>query len=210
VARALKEFPEIKVVAKQPGNWNQVDSRRVMSDIIVAQPKIDGVFGQNDSEGVGALQAAEEAGLKIPIVGLDGNAETLTLIKEGRFYATVSNLPEWQAGYALVRVYDVAHGWKPSPVEMMMHTGAIFVTAENVDAYQKYVGGAKLPFDWRKMSRVLHPNDWDPQNVVWAVNPEVIWGRTTVARPAGYQLPKAYRDAIKRGDEAAINKKIPL
>jgi ribose transport system substrate-binding protein len=206
VERALKEFPGIKVVARQPGNWNQVDSRKVMEDIIVANPKIDGVFGQNDSTGVGALQAAEEAGLKIPIVGLDGNAETLKLIKEGRFYATVSNLPEWQAGYALVRAYDAAHGWKPSPTEAMMFTGAIIVTAVNVDAYQKFISGPKLPFDWRKMSRVLHPNDWDPQNRVWAMNPEVVWGRSKVARPASYQLPKAFREAVSRGEDASVNK----
>jgi ribose transport system substrate-binding protein len=177
-----------------------------MEDIIVANPKIDGVFGQNDSTGVGALQAAEEAGLKIPIVGLDGNAETLKLIKEGRFYATVSNLPEWQAGYALVRAYDAAHGWKPSPTEAMMFTGAIIVTAVNVDAYQKFISGPKLPFDWRKMSRVLHPNDWDPQNRVWAMNPEVVWGRSKVARPASYQLPKAFREAVSRGEDASVNK----
>ena len=99
VDRALKEYPDIKLVARQPGNWNQIDSRRVMEDLIVANPQIDAVFGQNDSVGVGAMQALEDAGLKVPVVGLDGNKETMDLIKEGRFFATISFTPSWQAGY---------------------------------------------------------------------------------------------------------------
>jgi ribose transport system substrate-binding protein len=206
VARALKEFPGIKLVASQPGNWNQVDSRKVMEDIIVAQPKIDAVFAQNDSEAVGAMQAAEDAGLKIPIVGIDGNAETIKLIKEKRILATVSNLPEWQAGYAMVRAYDVANGWKPRPTEAMMFTGVAVITADNVDAYQKVFSGGKLPFDWKKMSHVLHPNDWDPQNRVWPMDVATVWGRTKTAKPAGYQLPAAYQEALKNKEDQAVQK----
>jgi ribose transport system substrate-binding protein len=202
--RALKEFPGIKLVASQPGNWNQVDSRKVMDDIIVAHPRIDGVFAQNDSAGVGVMQAAEDAGLKIPIVGLDGNKETVKLIGEGRILATASNQPEWQAGYAMVRAYDVSNGWKPSPTEEMMYTGAIVITASNAAAYQRFINGGKLPFDWRKMSRVLHPNDWDPQNRVWPMDVATVWQRTKAPKPGAYQLPAAYQDALKRHEDKAI------
>lgn len=202
--RALKEFPGIKLVASQPGNWTQVDARKVMEDIIVAHPKIDGVFAQNDSEAIGVMQAAEDAGLKIPIVGVDGNAETIKLIKEGRILATVGNLPEWLAGYAMVRAYDIANGWKPSPTEEMMYTGAVIITANNVAAYQKVFNGGKLPYDWRKMSHVLHPSDWDPQNRVWPMDVATVWQRTKTPRPAAYQLPLAYQDALKKHEDQSV------
>ncbi len=147
LGRALKEYPGIELIARQPGNWNQTDSRRVMDDIIVASPKIDAVFGQNDSTGIGAMQALEDAGLKVPVVGLDGNKEAMDLIKEGRFLATMSFTPGWQAGFSLARVYDAAHGWKTSPYERMMFTSAALITAENVGASTEFVAGDKLPFD---------------------------------------------------------------
>ena len=197
VDRALKEFPDIELVARQPGNWNQIDSRRVMEDLIVAQPQIDAVFGQNDSEAVGAMQAIEDAGLSVPVVGLDGNKETLDLIKEGRIFATMSFTPGWQAGFALARAYDVAHGWQPSPCERMMYMGATLITADNVDTYTSFLEGDKLPFDWTKMSRVMHADDWDPQNHVWPIDAAELWAASP--KPAGYELPKAYTDAVADG-----------
>jgi ribose transport system substrate-binding protein len=202
--RALKEFPGIKVVASQTGNWNQIDSRKVMEDAIVAHPKIDGVFAENDSEAIGVLQASEEAGLKVPIVGFDGSVEAIKLIREGRILATISSLPAWQSGYAMVWAYDVAHGWKPSPTESMMYTGAVLITSSNADAYQKVFSSGKLPYDWRKMSHVLHPNDWDAQNTMWPMDPLKIWGYAKTPRPAGYQLPIAYQDSIKNHDDQKI------
>jgi len=197
VDRALAEFPEIEMVARQPGNWNQIDSRKVMEDLIVAQPQIDAVFGQNDSTAVGAMQALEDAGMTVPIVGLDGNAETMELIKEGRIFATMSFTPGWQAGYSMARAYDIAHGWKPSPCERMMYMGAAMITADNVDSYTSFLEGDKLPFDWEKMSRVKHPDDWDPQNHVWPMDAAALWSAT--AKPAGYELPKEYTDALADG-----------
>ena len=216
VDKALKEYPEIELIARQPGNWNQIDSRRVMEDLIVSHPQIDGVFGQNDSVGVGAMQALEDAGMTgIPVVGLDGNAETMDLIKEGRFFATMSFTPAWQAGYSLVRAYDVANGWKPGPCERMMYMGATLITGENVEAYTGFLEGDKLPFDWKKMSRTLHPDDWDPQNHVWPIDAANMW--RTAEKPAGYELPKEYVaefdagcfDKLKAEYEAHYKTRIP-
>ncbi len=77
-----------------------------------------------------------------------------------------------------------------------MYTGSSLITAENVETYQKFLGGEKLPFDWKKMSRVLHPNDWDPQNYVWPIDVKTFWGKQT---PPGYEFPKAYQEAFDGG-----------
>ena len=209
VDRALKEYPDIELIARQPGNWNQIDSRRVMEDLIVAHPQIDGVFGQNDSVGVGAMQALEDAGLTgIPVVGLDGNAETMDLIKEGRFFATMSFTPSWQAGYSLVRAYDVAHGWKPSPCERMMYMGASLITADNVEAYTGFLAGDKFPFDWKKMSRTLHPDDWDPQNYVWPIDVANMW--RTAEKPERVRGPLQGEDPRVRSGRPARDGRPPF
>lgn len=199
--KALKEFPGIELLDSQPGKWNQIDSRKVMEDFLVAYPKIDGVFAQNDSEGVGALQACQDAGIEVPITGFDGNAEFMQLIKEGLTFGTITYTPGWQAGYAIVRLYDVFHGWKPQPLERMMFTGASLITKDNVDVYNDYIyGPKKLPFDWKKMSRVLNPKDWDPQNYVWPMDLETLWDYAKDKKPSGYILPTSYRDAVSKGE----------
>jgi ribose transport system substrate-binding protein len=198
--KALKEFPDIKLIVRQPGNWNPIDGRQVMEDAIVAHGQIDGVYSQNDSIGLGVVQALDEAGLNVPVVGHDGNADNLNMIEEGRYLATISYMPQYQAGYALVRAFDVIQGFVPSPVERMMYTGGTLVTKDNVGALKTFLAGdnGKLPFDWRKMSHTLHPDDWDPQNIVWPADVEDMWA--PFDKPEGYSLPSAYLDAVSAGD----------
>ena len=88
-----------------------------------------------------------------------------------------------------------------------MFTGATLITKENVDAYNNYMYGQKnLPFDWKKMSRTLHPEDWDPQNYVWPMNLEVLWDYAKDKKPAGYTLPKEYTEAVAKGEIEALKK----
>jgi ribose transport system substrate-binding protein len=171
-----------------------------MEDWIVAYPEIDAVFAQNDSLGVGAMLALEDAGMTgVPVIGFDGTNEVLELIKEGRFFATMNYHPAWMGGAMAVRAWDVANGWEPTVCERMMFTGAQLVTADNVDKVIDFLSGDKLPFDYAKMSRVLHPDDWDPQNRMWSADPEYAWG--SEAKPDGYGgLPAAYVAARDSGE----------
>ena len=206
--KALKEFPNIALVGSKPGKWNQIDARQAMEELISALPpdtKIDGVFAQNDSEADGVLEVCQEIGLKVPVIGFDGNAKAIQQIKEGKMLATAAYMPGWQAGYAMVRAYDVMRGWKPTPMERMMFTGAVLVTQANVAQYEAAIyGGAKLPFDWKKMSRVLHPDDWDPQNAIWPMDVEALWNYALDKKPEGYALPEAYRAALANGELESI------
>lgn len=197
---ALAEYPDIKLIVRQPGNWNPIDGRKVMEDAIVSKGKIDGVYAQNDSIGLGVVQALDEAGLKVPVVGHDGNADNLNMIEQDRYLATISYIPQYQAGYALVRAYDIIKGWKPSPVERMMATGGTLVTKANVGSLKTFIAGkdGKLPFDWSLMSQTLHPTDWDPQNEVWPLDAADLWA--PYDKPKAYELPAEYLAAVKAGD----------
>lgn len=51
----------VKVLAKQFGNWNRDDAFKVMQDYLTKFPKIDVVWCQDDDMAVGVLQAIDQA-----------------------------------------------------------------------------------------------------------------------------------------------------
>ena len=91
-----------------------------------------------------------------------------------------------------------------------MYMGATLITADNVDSYTSFLEGDQLPFDWTKMSRVMHPDDWDPQNHVWPVDAAELWAASP--KPDGYELPQAYADAVADGciDKLKAEYELPL
>ncbi|GAB2756777.1 sugar ABC transporter substrate-binding protein [Sinomonas soli] len=195
VDKALKEYPGIKLVARQPGEWNRDDARKAMAGIITKYGSdIAGVFGQNDDVAIGAMNALNEQGIKgVPITGVDGNKGTMDFVKSGAIYGAYSTLPFWSAGFSAVRAIDASLGVKFDPLERQMFTGGVFVTKDNVDAYLNTFFGKDDPFDWQLMSRAAHPNDWDPQNQVWPLDVEAMW--SFAPKPSGWTAPAAYEQA---------------
>jgi ribose transport system substrate-binding protein len=195
----LKSYPGIKLLASQPGKWNRDDSRNAMAGIIrkVGKDNINGVFGQNDDTGIGAMNALQEAGAdltKIPITGVDGNKGTMDFIKAGRYFAAYSSIPWWSAGFSAVRAIDAYKGVKFDPAERQLWSGGLVVTKDNADAYlSTFTEGD--PYDWPKMSRFLHPKDWDPQNSVTPLDMEQMWAGQP--KPNGFKLPPDYVEAVK-------------
>ena len=205
---ALEEFPDIKVIAEEPGEWNRDDSRNAMAGIIsrVGVDKIDGVFGQNDDVGIGALNALTEAGVAVedlpPITGIDGNLSTMELVKAGQMFGSYSGLPQWQAGFSFVQALDFCRGGEVNPLNRQLWTGGIFVTADNVDDYIDTYTGDSDPYDWVKMSRVAYPDDWDPQNEVQILDIEEMWS-VLEPQPSSYSYPEAYEQELPNKD--AVN-----
>jgi len=197
--RAMREFPDIRLVASQPGRWNRDDSRRAMAGIIRDFGRdIDGVFGQNDDCGVGAMNALQEAGITdVPITGIDGNKGTMELIQAGRYFAAYSSFPWWQAGFSAVRAIDASLGFRPTAPERQMWTGGALITRANVDAYvERFVEGD--PFDWPLMSREVSPENWDPQNAVTPIDMQQMWEGQR--RPRGFEMPETYVRAERENE----------
>lgn len=97
----MENYPDIEIVARQPGDFRQDIAFNVMQDILLANPDIDAVFGHNDDNTLGALGAIEGAGLLrepgdddyIFIVGIDGIADAIYAIREGGKAVTISQDP---------------------------------------------------------------------------------------------------------------------
>jgi ribose transport system substrate-binding protein len=58
----FKRYPEIKVLDRQPANWNRQKGLEVMENFLTKFPKIDAVWAQDDDIALGAMQAIKEAG----------------------------------------------------------------------------------------------------------------------------------------------------
>ncbi len=198
VDKALSEYPGIKLLARKPTDWTLINAQKLMENFLVAYPQIDGVMGQDDDLGIGAYNAIRDAGKEIPVVSTDGVQEAIKLIKDSFYLATWATYSHWQCGYTMVKLFDALNGWKPDVAERMMFTGGIVVSKDNAPKYlDTFWGGKPLPYDWVKMSRILSPDDWDPQNELIPMVPDEIWAEQP--KPANYNLPDAYSGADFEG-----------
>lgn len=87
--RVLDANPGIEVLAMDTGNNTRDEAVNKMRNWITAYgDDIEGIVAQNDDMGLGALQAIREAGLDIPIVGIDGIEDGLQAVADGKFLGT--------------------------------------------------------------------------------------------------------------------------
>jgi ribose transport system substrate-binding protein len=136
----LKENPGLKVVAKQEGGFDQEKSLNAMSNILQANPQIDAVFGANDDNTVGAEKAIDSANRFQPpgsknhiyVVGLDGTAQALQAIRDGKQDATISQNPIKMAVQSMGYIKDLLVDGKSVPAHAFWPSQLI--TKANIDS----------------------------------------------------------------------------
>jgi len=136
----LKANPNLKLVAKQEGGFDQEKSLNAMSNILQANSQIDAVFGANDDNTVGALRAIDSAnrfqppGSKqhIVIIGLDGTAQALQAIRDGKQDATISQNPIKMAEKSMGYIKDLVVDGKSVPAHDFWPSQLI--TKDNIDS----------------------------------------------------------------------------
>jgi ribose transport system substrate-binding protein len=85
---ALKAFPNVRLVATQPANYQRLQAMQVMDNLLQAHPDVDGIMAENDAMAIGALDALDDADHKALVVGINGTEEAVDEIKKGRMLAT--------------------------------------------------------------------------------------------------------------------------
>ncbi|HEY62797.1 MAG TPA: ABC transporter substrate-binding protein [Anaerolineae bacterium] len=79
VDEVLANYPDIKVLAKDTGKWDEATGQQVMSNFLAAYPNLDGYWTQ-DGMAIGALQAVMAANpAKFPIGVGEGRCQFLKL-----------------------------------------------------------------------------------------------------------------------------------
>jgi ribose transport system substrate-binding protein len=141
----IAKYPDIKVVARQEGGFDQEKSLNAMTNILQKYPQIDAVFGANDDNTVGAEKAIDNAGRFHPpgdkahilVIGADGTAQALSAIRAGKQDATISQNPIGMAAKAMTFVSDHAAN-KDVPANYAWPTLLIDKANIDSDATKKY------------------------------------------------------------------------
>jgi ribose transport system substrate-binding protein len=79
VAEVLKDYPDIKILGKDTGKWDEATGQQVMSNFLASFPNMDGYWTQ-DGMAIGAFQAVLAANpSKFPVAVLEGRCQALQL-----------------------------------------------------------------------------------------------------------------------------------
>ncbi|MFF7007157.1 substrate-binding domain-containing protein [Streptomyces fimicarius] len=126
----LKAYPDIKVVAKQPADFDRTKGLDVMTNLIQSHPGVTGVFAENDEMALGAVKAlGDKAGKSVSVVGFDGTPDGLKAVEAGTLYASVAQQP---AELGRIAVQNAVKAAKDEKVESTVKVPVKVVTRENV------------------------------------------------------------------------------
>jgi galactofuranose transport system substrate-binding protein len=94
----LKDYPDIKIIASESGDFTRARGKEVMSDLLNQYGNnIDALYAHNDDMAIGAIKAIENYGLKpgedIKIVSIDAIRDAFQAMVDGKLNATVECNP---------------------------------------------------------------------------------------------------------------------
>ncbi|WP_411075637.1 substrate-binding domain-containing protein [Streptomyces sp. cmx-4-7] len=139
---ALKNYPNIRKVARQAADFTVESGQAKMAQLLQAQQKFDALWNHDDDQGVGALRAVAQAGRKdFLMVGGAGAKSAMDVIKadSGVLKATVLYPPTMAASAIdLARALGQKKGVGglselEIPASITLYSAV--VTKENVDQY---------------------------------------------------------------------------
>lgn len=133
----LKEYPNLKLLASQTGEWDRAKSMSLMENWIQSYGgQINAVFAQNDEMGMGAVKALTAAGLKdkIIVVSIDAIPDALQAVQKGTLDATVFQNAQQQGSQAIETALKIIN---KQPYEKQTLVPFQLVTKENVAEFVK-------------------------------------------------------------------------
>ena len=134
----IKKHPDIKVLDKQPANWNRGKAQSVMEAYLTKYgQKIDGVYAEDDGMGLGVLNAIKGAGIKkgrIKLVTANMFSQGYTAIKQGWETGSVWQSPSDDAKLAIQTAIRVAEG---ESVPKVQHIPTPKVNAETIKNFSQ-------------------------------------------------------------------------
>ncbi|MFD5117829.1 substrate-binding domain-containing protein [Streptomyces sp. NPDC058385] len=133
-AEGIKAYPGIKVVAKQPADFDRTKGLDVMTNMLQANAGVDGVFAENDEMALGAIKAlGSKAGKSVAVVGFDGTPDGLKAVQAGTLYASVAQQPK---ELGRIAVQNAVRAAKDKKVAEMVKVPVKVVTSKNVASFK--------------------------------------------------------------------------
>ena len=110
-----KEFPKIKIVAKQYCMADPARSRAVAEDILASHANLGGIFASSEAASLGSIQALKgrELAGKVKLITFDFSKTHVAALRDGTVTAMMVQDP-FQLGYQSVRsLYQKLNGENP-------------------------------------------------------------------------------------------------
>ncbi|HEY8589185.1 MAG TPA: sugar ABC transporter substrate-binding protein [Naasia sp.] len=139
---ALAENPDLTVVSTTSADWDQNKAVSVFTNVLTANPDLQGVFAQNDDMALGVASAAADANREgLPIVTIDGFPAAYDAIEKDQVSATISQQPYNMGRLAIQNAIDAING-ETDGIEKEQIQESILVTKENLEEARaaKYFG----------------------------------------------------------------------
>jgi ribose transport system substrate-binding protein len=86
--KALESYPNVKLLASQPANFQRAQALQVTENLLQAHRQIDGILAANDAMALGAIEALDAANRKALVIGINGTKEAVDAVKSGKLLAT--------------------------------------------------------------------------------------------------------------------------
>jgi len=136
--RFAEVCPDVEVLESQPADWNREKAQRVMENLLIKYDQIDGVYSGDDNMGVGALNAALDAGRgeEITFVGATNFAVGYEAMARGEYWGSIYQSPVDDAINALDTALAVIDG---QDVPFLNYFDTPKITQANMDDYTKPV-----------------------------------------------------------------------
>ena len=134
----VDNYPELKMVAQQPAEFDRTKAMEVLESILQANPEIEAVFCGNDAMAMGAYQALVAAGKadKVRVFGFDGAKDVIDSIHDGKIVATGMQFPRKMARMAAEQADEYIRGKREFPQKVPV--AVELVTQENIAKYTAY------------------------------------------------------------------------
>jgi len=147
----MKKYPEIKVVAAEPTDWDGTKATTIMENYLTTYPDLDLIFGLSDGVTYPAANVIKNAGKReqILITSVDGSDYALEAIKNGEMDSTYLLAAEY-AGYVKAYVPFLCSKGQTFTEDYII--SGVIVTKDNVDPIIKLASAMKndiqnFPFD---------------------------------------------------------------
>jgi ribose transport system substrate-binding protein len=134
--------PGIEVVATAAGNYQRAEGKAEMAKILAAHSELDGVIAANDIMALGALEALDESGRTVTMVGMNAMPDAVKAIKAGRLLATVSYDALSLVAIALQAAIRILDG---KPVAKVVELPAEIIDLSNCSAWDRPYEERPLP-----------------------------------------------------------------
>ena len=144
IQSVLADNPGITVLAMDTANWKRDEAvNKVKNWISAFGDDLDGIVAENDDMGLGAVQALKEAGITLPVVGIDGIQDGLAAVASGDFIGSSLQHGRVEMAAGLAVAAKVARG---EDVEKEYTYVMPPITPDNVDQYMANVVTEKDAF----------------------------------------------------------------